>query len=129
MPEVQYQVAKADQQLGLDKESSNFGAALFETYTFGKSPYSLAGWVEYFDSHNSAQEAANDDFWFVGPNAEAVGLSVSPTWQYKYLFARANAGYLYLLNNKGANGATFGYGSNGTGRSNFTGTLEAGVLF
>jgi hypothetical protein len=27
---------------------------LFSTYTFGKSPYSLGGWVESFDSHRSA---------------------------------------------------------------------------
>ncbi len=130
VPEVQYQIAKADAQLGLDKPTSNFGAALFGDYTFGSSPYSLGGWVEYFDSHGSAAEAnANLSSWFVGQNAEAVGFSVAPTWQYKYLFARANAGYLYLLNNKASNGATYGYGNNSTGRSQFLGTIEAGVLF
>ena len=129
VPEVQYQIAKTDHQLGIDKPTSNFGAALFETYTFGKSPYSLGGWVEYFDSHASAQDAANfAGTWFLGPNAEAVGFAVAPTWQHKYLFARANVGYLYLLNNK-AYGSTYGYGANGNGRSEFTGTLEAGVLF
>ncbi len=55
---------------------------------------------------------------------------MAPTWQYKDLFARANVGYLYLLNNKGASMAsTYGYGGNGNGRSQFTGTLEAGILF
>ena len=54
-------------------------------------------------------------------------MAVAPTWQYKDLFARANAGYIYLLNNKGPNG-TYGYG-NGDVRGEFTGTLEAGVLF
>jgi hypothetical protein len=129
VPEVQYQIAKADQRLNIAKETSNFGAALFGNYAFDKSPYSLGGWIEYFDSHASAADVANGTAtWFVGPNSEAIGLSVAPTWQYKDLFARANAGYLYLLNNK-AYGTTYGYGSDGTGRSNFIGTLEAGVLF
>jgi hypothetical protein len=130
VPEVQYQVAKANAKLGIYKQTSNFGAALFETYTFGKSPYSLGGWVEYFDSHGSSlNQAAGSDNWFLGPNSEAIGLAVAPTWQYKYLFARANAGVIYLLNNKGADGFTYGYGANGDGRAEFTGTLEAGVLF
>jgi hypothetical protein len=130
VPEVQYQVAKANAKLGIYKQTSNFGAALFETYTFGKSPYSLGGWIEYFDSHGSAlNQAAGSDNWFLGPNSEAIGLAVAPTWQYKYLFARANAGFIYLLNNKGADGFTYGYGANGDGRAEFTGTLEAGVLF
>jgi Putative beta-barrel porin-2, OmpL-like. bbp2 len=130
VPEVQYQVAKADAKLGIDKETSNFGAALFSTYTFGKSPYSLAGWVEYFDSHGSSSDQINtSDTWFLGPDAEAIGFAVAPTWQYKDLFARANAGYIYLLNNKGGNGDTYGYGASGAGRSEFTGTLEAGILF
>ncbi len=133
VPEVQYQVAKADAKLGIYKQTSNFGAALFSTYTFGKSPYSLGSWVEYFDSHGSAlnqnnAQGVNANTWFLGPNAEAIGFAVAPTWQYKDLFARANAGYIYLLNNK-ANGSTYGYGANGDGRSEFTGTLEAGVLF
>jgi hypothetical protein len=131
VPEVQYQVAKANAKLGIFKQTSNFGAALFSTYAFGKSPYSLGSWVEYFDSHGSSlnqnAQFASDN-WFVGPNAEAIGFAVAPTWQYKDLFARANAGYIYLLNNK-ADGVTYGYGNNGNGRSEFTGTLEAGVLF
>jgi hypothetical protein len=130
VPEVQYQVAKENAKLGIFKPTSNFGAAVFSTYTFGKSPYSLGSWIEYFDSHaSSLNQAAGSANWFVGPNAEAIGFAIAPTWQYKDLFARANAGYLYLLNNKDANGATFGYGNNGNGRSEFTGTLEAGVLF
>lgn len=132
VPEVQYQVAHENAKLGIFKQTGNFGAALFSTYTFGKSPYSLGGWVEYFDSHSSSLnqngpvDAAN---WFVGPNSEAIGFAVAPAWQYKNLFARANAGYIYLLNNKDTNGVAFGYGSNGNGRGEFTGTLEAGVLF
>jgi hypothetical protein len=132
VPEVQYQVAHENAKLGIFKQTGNFGAALFSTYTFGKSPYSIGGWIEYFDSHSSSlnQNGPVDSAsWFVGPNSEAIGFAVSPAWQYKNLFARANAGYLYLLNNKDTNGASFGYGPNNDGRGEFTGTLEAGVLF
>ena len=67
--------------------------------------------------------------WFVGPDAEAIGAAVAPTWQYKDLFARANAGYIYLLHNKDAFGTAYGYGNSGTDRGQFLGTLEAGLLF
>lgn len=121
IPEVQYVYAKADQKLGLTKSSANFGAALFGDYTFGTSPYSVGGWVEYADS-------TGPDNWFAGPQSELVGFAVSPTWQYKDLFARANIGAGYLLNNK-SGGVSYGYGSKGTGKTTFVGSLEAGLLF
>ena len=93
IPEVQYVYAKTDHQLGIDKSTANFGAAVFGDYTFGNTPYSLGGWVEYEKSQGHGD-------WFVGPNSEAIGFAVSPTWQYKDLFARVNGGGLYLLNNK-----------------------------
>ena len=127
VPEAQFQYAKKDVGLGIPGESSNFGAALFADYTFGTSPYSIGAWGEYFTSHESAAEAANDFYWFVGPNSEAIGAAVAPTWQYKDLFARANAGYIYLLRNN-AYGVKYGYGNNDD-RGQFLGTVEAGLLF
>jgi hypothetical protein len=121
VPEAQYVYAKPDAKIGIMKTTSNFGAAVFADYSFGSSPYSLGAWVEY-------EKSQGEGDWFIGPNSEAVGISVSPTWQYKDLFARADAGGLYLLNNK-ADGATYGYGNSGTGKAMFTGTLEAGLLF
>ncbi|MDE2238714.1 MAG: hypothetical protein KGJ73_02145 [Rhodospirillales bacterium] len=122
IPEVQYVYAKTDHQLGIDKPTSNLGAAVFGDYTFGKSPYSLGGWVEYENSQGAGS-------WFVGPKSEAVGFAVSPTWQYKDLFARVNGGGLYLLHNRDTNGNTYGYGASGTDKFQFIGTLEAGLLF
>jgi hypothetical protein len=114
VPEVQYQYAKVDHIAGIDKFSSNVSGAVFGTYSFGTSPYSLGGWAEYYTSHGEAN-------WLIAPNAEAAGVALSPTWQYKDLFARANAGYLYLLRTSALPAAT--------GKSQFTGTLEAGLLF
>ncbi|OYY02046.1 MAG: hypothetical protein B7Y73_09770 [Acidocella sp. 35-58-6] len=121
VPEVQYVYAKANNKLGLTKSSANFGAALFGTYTFGTSPYSVGGWVEY-------EKSTGLDNWFAGANSELAGFSVAPTWQYKDLFARANMGVSYLLNNK-YDGMSYGYGNKNNGKIALVGTLEAGVLF
>jgi hypothetical protein len=124
-PELQGQYAKANFDAGLLKPSWNFGAALFYSYQFGSSPYSIGGWGEYFTSHSAAEDNFN---WFVGPNARATGIAVSPTWQSTHLYARANLGEFFLLHNIDALGKAYGYGS-GTGRNMFQVTLEAGLLF
>jgi hypothetical protein len=127
VPEVQYQYAKPDAKIGITKGTYNLGAAVFADYSLSStSPYSLGAWVEYFSSHTSA---ADETTWFIGPDAQGVGLSVTPTWQYKDLFARADAGYIYLLHNKAADGVTsYGYGDS-KDHGEFVGTLEAGLLF
>jgi hypothetical protein len=121
VPEVQFQYAKKDAIAGLPEGDSDFGAALFGNYAFGTSPYSIGAWAEYFTSHTP------DGAVFIGPDSEAIGAAVAPTWQYKDLFARANAGYLYLLHNTG-DGVTYGT-SGGSSRGQFLGTVEAGLLF
>lgn len=118
VPEVQYVYAKANHKVGLDKFSSNFGAALFADYQFGSSPYSLGAWAEYFSSNGP-------DLWFANPGAQGVGFSVTPTWQSKYIFVRADLGYLHLT--KVGDGDA--YGPSGTDRNQVTGLIETGVLF
>lgn len=119
IPEVQYVYAKPDAQVNINKFTSNFGAAVFGDYSFGSSPYSLGGWVEYEKSIGSQYA------WFRTPNDEAVGFAVSPAWQYKDLFARLNAGGVYLLQ-KTSQG---GFSASGNNNFQFVGTLQAGVLF
>ncbi|OYV56885.1 MAG: hypothetical protein B7Z76_03815 [Acidiphilium sp. 20-67-58] len=118
VPEVQYVYANIDHQVGLNGFSSNFGAAVFADYHFGASPYSIGAWGEYFASNGP-------DLWFATPRSQGVGLSVTPTWQSKYLFARADLGYLHLTRP----GAAPAYGRSGTGRDQVTGVIEAGLLF
>ncbi len=120
VPEVQYVYAKPSTTLGLTKFSSNFGAALFADYSFGKTPYSLGAWVEYFNSNGP-------DLWFLNPGAKGIGLSVTPTWQENYLFVRGDIGLLHLTD-LGVPGSV-GYGANGTSRNQATALLEAGILF
>jgi hypothetical protein len=114
IPEVQYQYAKVDHLAGIDKFSSNFGAALLGNYSIGTSPYSVGGFAEYYTQHGEYADLYT-------PGAAAVGFAISPTWQYKDLFARANAGFIDLTKTSQLPYAT--------GSSQFTGTLEAGLLF
>ena len=130
VPEVQYQAVRPISRIGQVKESFNYAAAVFADYSIGTSPYSVGAWVEAFTAQTSSEDGTN---WFIGPNAQGVGVSITPTWQYKDLFARADLGGLYLTRNKFtyADGTVskYGYGSSGTGRGVFQGTLEAGLLF
>ncbi len=127
VPEVQYVYAKPDAILAtqsgnpaLNKFSSNFGAALFADYQFGKSDYSLGGWGEYFTSNGP-------DNWFINPGAQGVGISVSPTWQDKNLFVRGDVGLMHLT--KFSNNGSRGYGNDGGSRNQADFVVEAGVLF
>ena len=126
VPEVQYVWAKPNAALvtpgsaSMTGFSSNFGAALFADYQFGKSPYSLGAWVQYFSSNGP-------DTWFLNPGAQGVGVSIAPTWQYKHLFVRGDLGVIHLTA-LGTPGSV-GYGSGGTGRNQATFLVETGVLF
>jgi hypothetical protein len=126
VPEVQFQYAKKNAKAGIYDGTTDLGLALLGDYSFGTSPYSVGGWVEYYTSHTGAVDNFSE---YAGADAQVIGLAVSPTWQYKDLFARANAGYVYLLHNKDATGAKYGFGSKTDERGQFVGTLEAGLLF
>jgi hypothetical protein len=127
-PEVQYQYSNplhryASSGNDIPKYTSDFGAAIFADYLFGTSPYSIGAWVQYATSVGSAD-------WFVAPHAQLVGASVAPTWQYKDVYVRFNMGYNHLLNGSYTGTGLIGeYGDNGTGRDQFIGTLEGGLVF
>jgi hypothetical protein len=125
VPEVQYVYAKANQRVFLNKPTWNLAALVLADYTFGTSPYSLGGMVEYFASHTSVADESN---WYLGPDAAGIGLAAAPTWQYKDIFARANFGFLYLTNNTAPDGTT-NHPFADNGRTSFQSTLEAGLLF
>jgi hypothetical protein len=126
VPEIQYSYTRAIARIGLSKPATNLGAALFADYSFGTSPYSVGAWGEYFNTNSSSADGAAG-VTFLGLGAKGFGVSVSPTWQYKYLFARADLGGLWVTSyNKSDGNLAFG---DHNARGVFTGLLEAGLLF
>ena len=121
VPEVQYVWAGKTPSVGLTELSGSFAAAVFANYKFGKSPWSLGGWVEYFSSNGPNN-------WFLNPGAKGFGLSVTPTWRGKYLFVRGNAGFLHLTQVSNT-GVPSGYGADLKGRNQAIFLAETGVLF
>lgn len=124
VPEVQYVYAKADQAVGIKKYTANFGAVVLADYAIGASPYSVGGLAEYFNSVGTTPKSQN--YWFIAPGAKGVGVELTPSWQYKNLFARVSGGYLYLLN---SGSPAAGYGNKATGKDVFQAALEGGLLF
>lgn len=122
VPEVQYTWATKTPSVGLTDFSSNIGAAVFANYQFGKSPWSLGGWVQYFSSNGP-------DAWFLNSRSQGFGLSITPTWQGKYLFVRGDVGWLHLTNLGTPGSIGYGGGPAPTGRDQATFLVETGVLF
>jgi len=129
VPELQYVFAEKNSALAtagspaMKGYSSNFGAAVFANYKFKDTPYSLGGWLEYFTSNGP-------DFWFLDPKARGFGLSVTPTWQSKYVFVRGDIGFIHLTSIGDSTSPLFsgGYGT-GHGRNQATFVLEAGLTY
>lgn len=133
VPEVQYAYANPNHRYAasnpgsvIPKFTSNFGAALFGTYGFANTPYSLGGWVEYADSVGDS----SNNYWFLAPRAQIIGVSLAPTWQYKDLYARLDTGYVHVLHGSyTGDGRTGAFGNSGHGKDQFVGMLEAGLVF
>jgi hypothetical protein len=125
-PEVQYQSTKPAAALGIGGQVSNLSLALFGNYQWANSPWSVGGFIEYAGEgyDKAAAYTVSPDFFGFGPGAHLEGLSVTPTWQGKYLFARLDGGFVHV--DRGPGGVAFGAGR---GANQVSGLAEAGVLF
>lgn len=119
--------------IGALHDAATYGAALLANYTFDSASMigdlSLAGFslpvrVEYLasSSGNIADGAPN---LLYGPGSSAWSVTVTPTYQYKAFFARAEFSYVGTLH------TTVGtaFGSDGSKTTQARGLLEAGFLF
>ncbi len=121
--EVQYVYAKANASLNIPKYTSNFGALAITNYQFAGTPYSLGALAQYFSS-------IGDSYWYIAPRSEGIGFEITPTWQYKHLYARTSIDYMHLLNGSYAgDGVTGAYGNLGHGRNVVQVGLEGGITF
>jgi Putative beta-barrel porin-2, OmpL-like. bbp2 len=131
-PYLQYTYVPPLPEFGAPQSASTFGAALLMNYNFD-SDSTPAGWrlagfnlpvrVEYISSTGDAANGASNLLY--GPGSKAWSITVTPTYQYKIFFARAEFSYV------GARNTTPGlaFGANGTATSQTRGLFEVGLLF
>ena len=106
------------------KTGSTVGGALLVNYSVEKvAGLSLPVRLEYISSTGSATDGAPNLLY--GAGSKAWSVTVTPTYQYKIFFARADLAYV------SASGTTPGsaFGPVGNDTSQFRAALEAGILF
>lgn len=130
-PYLQYTRVPKLPEFGANASASTYGGALLMSYDFGSdaapAPLRKAGFrlpvrLEYISSTGSAADGAPNLLY--GPGSTAWSLTVTPTYQYKRFFGRAE--FSYVGARKTAPGLAFG--SDGNSRSQVRGLLEVGLL-
>ncbi|MDD2877416.1 MAG: outer membrane beta-barrel protein [Acidiphilium sp.] len=120
-PEIQYEYAgpvhRYAPQAELAGPAANFTSGVFADYAFGKSPYSLGGFVEYATETPSHRDGAGGDYFGYGAGTNLWGAAITPTWQYKSLFARTDLAFVHI--NKGVGGIS----------TQFAAIAEVGLLY
>ena len=107
IPTLQYTEVPSDAvnqvtQGFLNKSLNTFGGGLYGIYTMDGG-YSVAGRVEYINANGSSTDAAS---LLYGGGSKAWSFTITPTYQNKYFFARAEFSYVKV--NSGVNGFMFG---------------------
>ena len=102
--------------------ASTIGGAVLAKYSFAPE-FSLPVRAEYVSS--SGQPGGTAANFLYGTGSDAWSITVSPTYQHKILFARAEVSYVKASHTTG--GSVFG--SSGNDRSQTRGVIEVGVLF
>ena len=126
-PYFQFTHVPQESEIGAFSSASTIGGAILANYTFGDdSPLpgiSLPIRFEYIGSTGSAAAGAPNLLY--GPGSNAWSITLSPTYQYKIFFARAEISHV------GTSSTTSGlvFGPNGTNTTQTRGIIEVGILF
>jgi hypothetical protein len=105
----------------LNKDLNTFGGGVYGIYTLDNG-YSVAGRVEYITANGDKTDAAT---LLYGGGSDAWSFTITPTYQNKFFFARAELSYVKI--SSGAPGAMLG--TVGQSDSMTRVMLETGVLF
>lgn len=121
-PYLQYNKVDGDEELGLGRSGSTFGAAVLGQYSFNEN-WSLGGRAEYIKSSGSEEGGAPNLLY--GQGSKAWSLTLTPTYQSGIFFARGELSYVKVED------AIDGYafGPNGLNTSQTRAIAEIGVLF
>ena len=121
-PEVQYvytnPVRKYAASTVITKTAGNLTSGIFADYVFSNTPYSLGGFVEYATEKSAHADGSAGDFFGFGPCSSLWGGAITPTWEYKYLFARTDLAFVHVNNGDGSGV-----------KAQFAAILEGGLLF
>lgn len=121
-PYVQLSHIGKNPSIGISNSAGTWGGAVLANYAFSPN-WSLAGRVEYIASSGSI--ADNTPNLLFGPGSKAVSLTLTPTFQYKRFFARAEFSFVKAFDTT----AGFALGTSSTATNQVRGLLETGVLF
>jgi len=119
-PTVQYTVVPADSKIGTTHSLHTTGAGFYGIYTMDGG-YSVAGRVEYISSNGNA----GDPSLLYGPGSNAWSLTLTPTWQNKFFFARGELSYVKATSTTPG----FVFGQMGTNTNQARLMVETGVIF
>jgi hypothetical protein len=126
-PYFQFTHVPAASSIGASTSASTIGGAILANYSFGDdSPLpgvSLPIRFEYIGSTGGLAKGAPNLLY--GPGSNAWSITVTPTYQYKIYFARAEVSHVGTSNT--TPGAVFG--PNGTNTTQTRFLFEAGILF
>jgi hypothetical protein len=126
-PYFQYTHVPAASSIGAFTDASTYGGAILANYSFGEgSPlpgFSIPIRFEYISSTGSTANGAPNLLY--GPGSNAWSITLTPTYQYKIFFARAEISHV------GTNSTTPGlaFGREGTNTTQTRFLFETGVLF
>ncbi|MBV9332009.1 MAG: outer membrane beta-barrel protein [Alphaproteobacteria bacterium] len=101
-----------------------WGGGLLTSYSFNDN-WKLAARGEYESAASHHGTIFSSNIIGYGPESNAWSITVTPTYQWKVFYARADFSYVGIGNIKSGDG----FGSNGTATSQVRGMLEAGILF
>jgi len=122
-PYLQYTGVPKSALLNTQQNASAYGAAVLVDYSVPHSGFSLPVRAEYITSTGSA--AAGAPGLIYGPGSKAWSATVTPTYQYKRVFVRAELSYVKAGNI--TRGAAFGpYGNDD---SQNRALIETGIVF
>jgi hypothetical protein len=123
-PYVQYSDVSADAKIGIPHSASTTGLAVLASYAVDDF-FKIAGRVEYIDTTGKGSSLAKSTNLLFGPDSNAWTFTVTPTYQYKAFFVRAE----YSIVAASKTTAGFAMGPKGTGTSQNRVALETGILF
>jgi hypothetical protein len=131
-PNLQYTYVPMAPSIGVLHSAATYGASLLVNYSFDPAArlgsLSLAGLnlpfrLEYIASSGTAAEGEPNLLY--GPGSAAWSFTVTPTYRYERLFARAE--FSYVAASRTTQGLAFGSGGSQTTQARFA--FEAGFLF